>query len=333
MLSQYMLLQTIELTLKREIRTFKSRLKKTVASSNGIATLTRHFTDFQGKHLRPIMTMLAAKAVSPDKSLNQSHFDMAVIVELIHNAALVHDDVLDEANLRRQVKTYNQRWGNEIAVIFGDYLFARLFSHIIKVPSAKLLKNISETSTRVCMGELNHLMKRFNPDGLSEAEYLDIIDNKTASLFALATYLGSSVSTKDTKIINALKSYGRNFGLAYQIMDDYNDIAKSDQTSGKSTGNDLFNGKITLPIIRTAQNSPEPVRRRMKNILSALNNNSRDLLRHKKQLHQLLQENGALDYTHQQAEKYVHSAIKNLKELKNSAYKDILIDLAESVIA
>jgi len=253
-------------------------------------------------------------------------------VELIHNAALVHDDVLDEAKLRRNVRTYNQRWGNEMAVIFGDYLFARLFSHILTVPSARLLAVISATSNQVCLGEMKHLMKRFNPEGLSEKEYLDIIDSKTASLFALATYLGAAASTDNKKIIAALKSYGKNFGLAYQIMDDYKDIAESDQTSGKSTGNDLFKGKITLPIIRTARNSPENIRKRMKAILSSVNNNGCDLLAHKKQLYQLLKQNGALDYTYQQARHYVNSAIKNLSVLKDSTYKDILIDLAESVI-
>jgi octaprenyl-diphosphate synthase len=304
-----------------------------VASSNGIAPLTSHFSGFQGKHLRPILTILAAKAVAPAKPLNQEHFNLAVIVELIHNAALVHDDVLDEAKLRRNVQTYNQRWGNEMAVIFGDYLFARLFSHISTVPSAKLLKVISATTNQVCLGELKHLMKRFNPNGLSEKEYLDIIDSKTASLFTLATYLGASVSTKDAKTINALKSYGRNFGMAYQIMDDYNDIAESDRTSGKSTGNDLFKGKITLPIIRSIRNATKSSRHQLKNILSAVNNNGRDLSDYKKQFHKLLKQNGSLDYTYQQARRYTNAAIKNLSVLKDSTYKDILIALAESVIS
>ncbi len=328
-----MLFQQIEKTLKSELKTFKTCLKKVVASSNGISPLTEHFTDFQGKHLRPILTMLAAKAVAPGKPLNAHHFNLAVVVELIHNAALVHDDVLDEAKLRRNVQTYNQRWGNEMAVIFGDYLFARLFSHITTVQSTGLIKVISATSNRVCLGELKHLMKRFNPHGLSEKEYLEIIDSKTASLFTLATYLGASVSTKDTRIINALKSYGQNFGMAYQIMDDYKDIAESDQTSGKSTGNDLFKGKITLPIIRTARNSPENISHRMKDILSSVNNNGRDLASKKNELHKLLKQNGSLDYTYRQARHYTNSAIKNLKVLKNSDYKDILIALAESVIA
>jgi len=327
-----MLSQKIEKTLKGELKTFKSCLKKVVASSNGISSLTEHFTDFQGKHLRPILTLLAAKAVAPGKSLNANHFNLAVVVELIHNAALVHDDVLDEAKLRRNVQTYNQRWGNEMAVIFGDYLFARLFSHITTVRSAGLIEIISATSNRICLGELKHLMKRFNPHGLSEQEYLDIIDSKTASLFELATYLGAVSSTNNKKTITELKSYGRNFGLAYQIMDDYKDIAESDQTSGKSTGNDLFKGKITLPIIRTARNSPEDISKRMKDILSAVNNNGHDLSAHKMQLHKLLKQNGSLDYTYQQARHYTNSAIKNLKVLKNSIYKDILIALAESVI-
>jgi len=122
-------------------------------------------------------------------------------------------------------------------------------------------------------------------------------------------------------------------GSWFQIMDDYKDIAESDHTSGKSTGNDLFKGKITLPIIRTAQNSPEDICNRMKNILSSVNNDGHDLSAHKEQLHKLFKQNGSLDYTYQQAPHYTNSAIKNLKVLKNSTYKDILIALAESVIA
>ncbi|MEW6027494.1 MAG: polyprenyl synthetase family protein [Planctomycetota bacterium] len=363
-----MLHQKIENTLRHELKAFKSCLKKAVASYNGIAPLTEHFTDFQGKHLRPILTMLAAKAVAPGKPLKAKHFNLAVVVELIHNAALVHDDVLDEAKLRRNVQTYNQRWGNEMAVIFGDYLFARLFTHITKVESIPLLKAISEVSNKVCMGELKQLMKRFNPEGLSEKEYLEIIDHKTASLFELASYLGAVASTRNKRTVSALKSYGRNFGMAYQMMDDYKDIAETDQTSGKSTGSDLFKGKITLPIIRTALHSPDDIRNRMKEILSAvnpvrsepegtansehncgnsilsgakssllnasngINNNGQDLSAHKQQLHKLFKQNGSLDYTYQQARHYTNAAIKNLRVLKNSAYKDILIVLAESVI-
>ena len=115
-------------------------------------------------------------------------------------------------------------------------------------------------------------------------------------------------------------------------MDDYKDIAESDQTSGKSTGNDLFKGKITLPIIRTARNSPEDICNRMKDILTSVNNNGNDLSAHKEQLHKLLKANGSLDYTYQQARRYTNSAIKNLKALKNSTYKDILASLAESII-
>jgi octaprenyl-diphosphate synthase len=327
-----MLSQQIEKTLKGELKTFRSCLKKAVASSNGISPLTEHFTDFQGKHLRPILALLAAKAVAPGKSLNAHHFNLVVTVELIHNAALVHDDVLDEAKLRRNVQTYNQRWGNEMAVMFGDYLFARLFSHITTVQSAGLIKVISATTNRLCLGELKHLMRRFNPEGLSEKEYLEIIDSKTASLFELAAYLGAGASTKNPRIISALKSYGRNFGMAYQMMDDYKDIAESDQTSGKSTGNDLFKGKITLPIIRTARNSPEDICNRMKNILTSVKNNGRDLSAHKEQLHKLLKANGSLDYTYKQARRYTNSAIKNLSVLKDSTYKDLLSSLAESIL-
>ena len=327
-----MSLKSVEEILKSELKSFKCHLKDVVTSSDVIASLTEHFTGFQGKHLRPILTMLSAKTVAPNKPFNENHFNLAVIVELLHNATLVHDDVLDEAKLRRNVKTYNQRWGNEMAIIFGDYLFARLFSRITKLESSKLLKDISDTANRICLGELNHLLKRFDPYGLPEKEYLEIIYNKTASLFALSTYLGAIASTKDKNFSYALKQYGKNFGMAYQIMDDYKDIAISEKTSGKSTGNDLFKGKITLPIIWAIRNVSKTHRNKIKNILFSVMLNGNSLSAKKKKLCKLLEQTGSLNYTHQQARNYVNLAIKALTVLKDSTYKELLASLAISII-
>jgi octaprenyl-diphosphate synthase len=324
-------LKPIEKVLKNELDKFKYLLKSVVVSSNGIAALTNHFTDFQGKHLRPVLTMLSAKAAAPNISLNNNHFNLAIIVELIHNAALVHDDVLDEAKLRRNVNTYNQRWGNEMAVLFGDYLFARFFSHSTLIESPELLKSISETSNQICIGELKHSLKRFD-FRLSEKEYLEIIHNKTASLFALSTYLGTAVSTNDKKTINALKTYGTNFGMAYQIMDDYQDIVASEQASGKSMGNDLVKGKITLPIIQALRKSSEFHRGRLKKLISSILLNGNKLSTEKKKVYNLLEQTGSLIYTHQLAKNYIKRAIKSLALLKNSTYKDLLTSLAESML-
>lgn len=327
-----MLFNNAETVLSRELTVFKRRLKQVVASSDGIGPLTRHFDDFQGKHLRPIMLMLALKAVAPAKPINAKHIDLAVTMELIHNTALVHDDVLDESRLRRNVKTYNQRWGNEIAVIFGDYLFARLFSHIIHIKSEALLKEISQVCIQLCLGELRHLNKRFNLLGISQKEYLEIINNKTASLFELSSYLGAVSATKNPKIIAAMKQYGRNFGLAYQIMDDYWDIVSSDRSSGKSTGNDLFKGKITMPIIRTIEHPSKKYQTRLKQLIKSLVLDGTNLPALKKELRVLLEESGALAYAHGQAEEYARKAVENIAPLPDSNYKKLLAGLAMSII-
>ncbi|MDI6732359.1 MAG: polyprenyl synthetase family protein [Planctomycetota bacterium] len=361
------MIKHISKILARDLKRFEHYLKKVVLSANGCpdlstfrgfkrqegrpecfrGALATHFNNFQGKRLRPILTMLSAKAVAPDKNLDTGLFDVAVIVELLHNAALVHDDVLDEARLRRNTSTYNRIWGNEIAVIFGDYLFARLFSHIIRIKPSELLKSISNTTNQICLGELKHLLRRFDPYALSEDEYMEIIDQKTASLFALSTYAGASLSTTNKKVISALKEYGRNFGMAYQIMDDYKDIVTSDKTSGKSTGNDLFNGKITLPIIRAIRTASKINRAKIKSILSSVIPNgtslhkggwsdrfaefippSAGLTARKKKLHRLLEQCGSLDYTLHQAQYYVNSAVRNLEILNQTLYKGLLTKIA-----
>ncbi|MFH0889272.1 MAG: polyprenyl synthetase family protein [Planctomycetota bacterium] len=325
-------LKPIEKNLRNELGTFRYLLKKAVISSNGISDLISHFKSFQGKYLRPILTMLSAKAVISDKPLDSNHFNLAVIVELIHNATLVHDDVLDEAKLRRNVKTYNQRWGNEMAVLFGDYLFARFLSHSTLIESPELLKAISETSNQICVGELEHMLKRFNLR-LSEKDYLKIIYNKTASLFALSTYLGTVISTANKKTINALTAYGKNFGMAYQIMDDYHDIIDSEKTSGKSIGNDLFKGKITLPVIQAFRKSSKTHQIRLKKLINSILVNGNKLSTSKKRFYDILEQTGSLSYTHQMARNYVNLAIKNLAVLKDSIYKDLLTSLAKSIVS
>ncbi|MFH1231510.1 MAG: polyprenyl synthetase family protein [Planctomycetota bacterium] len=325
-------LKPIEKILRNELDKFRYLLKSVIVSSNGISTLTDHFTDFQGKHLRPILTMLSAKAVISDKPLDNNHFNLAIIVELIHNAALVHDDVLDEAKLRRNVKTYNQRWGNEMAVLFGDYLFARLFFHSTSIESPQLLKTITATSNQICLGELEHSLKRFNLK-LSEKDYLKIIYNKTASLFALAAYLGIAVSTKNKRTINALTAYGKNFGMAYQIMDDYHDIIDSEQISNKSIGSDLLKGKITLPVIQSFRKSSKTHRIRLKELISSILVNGNNLSTNKKKFYAILEQTGSLIYTRQMSQNYVNQAIKNLAVLKDSIYKDLLISLAKSIVS
>jgi len=322
----------IETVLKGDLVNFKRRMKEVVASTNGISPLTSHFVKFQGKHLRPIILMLAAKAIAPKKALNKDHLNLAVTMELIHNTALVHDDILDESKLRRSVQTYNQVWGNEMAVIFGDYLFARMFTHITDIKSADILKNVSIACNRLCLGEMQHLNKRFDPFGITQKEYFDIIDKKTASLFELSAYLGAVSTTKDKKLIEAFKQFGRNFGMAYQIMDDYKDIMATDEDSGKSTGSDLRKGKITLPIIRTMDCGPAKYRLKLKNLIKSMATNGKNLSAKKKELSGLLEQTGSLDYTYQQAKDYARKANENISSLPDSVYKDLLISLTQSIL-
>tara|TARA_B100000686_G_scaffold339525_1_gene413733 strand:+ start:116 stop:1129 length:1014 start_codon:yes stop_codon:yes gene_type:complete len=199
-----------------------------------------------GKRIRPLLTLASAKLCGykeGDRDIN-----LAACVELIHNATLLHDDVIDNSELRRGLKTSNTIWGNPSSILVGDYLFSRCFEMMVRDGSTEILKLLSSTSSRIAQGEVLQLEYKGEIDLLEEA-YFNIINSKTASLFAAATKVGACITNKDKKEKDALESYGRNLGLAFQIADDALDYYSTETIFGKEIGKDFFEGKVTLPII------------------------------------------------------------------------------------
>jgi octaprenyl-diphosphate synthase len=199
----------------------------------------------RGKRLRPLMALLSGGAVG---AINSEHVDLAVIVELIHVATLVHDDIVDEAEWRRAQPTLNARWGNSLSVLLGDWLFAHALNLSARFDDVEVSREIARAAREVCTGEIIQTQRRFDLH-LGIDDYLRIVEMKTGSLFAAAADLGAMLSKADQTTRNSLRIFGQKIGTAYQIYDDCIDIAGSERLSGKTLGSDLRKGKMTLPVL------------------------------------------------------------------------------------
>jgi len=227
------------------------QIKYRLASEiNLIHKMTDYHLKSGGKRIRPLLTLAAAKLCGY-KDGNRD-VNLAACVELIHNATLLHDDVIDNSELRRGNKTSNSIWGNQSSILVGDYLFSRCFEMMVEDGSEEILKLLSSTSSRIAQGEVLQLEYKGEIDILEET-YFDIINMKTAALFAASTKVGACIVNKNKKEKDALESYGRNLGLAFQIADDALDYYSTRTIFGKEIGKDFFEGKVTLPIIFICQ--------------------------------------------------------------------------------
>lgn len=214
-------------------------------------TLIEHLRHYRGKRLRPALLLLTAKACGP---VTDDHRTLAAAVEMIHTATLVHDDVLDEAQLRRHLPTVNAGWGNKVSILLGDMLFTHAF-HLTSTVDGRACTIIGEATNRVCAGELRQVTERGNLN-LSEADYFAIIEGKTAALTECCGRLGALYAGASEEVAAKLASYGKNLGLAFQIADDLLDLVGHEETAGKTLGTDLAQQKLTLPVIHCLHKLP-----------------------------------------------------------------------------
>jgi len=288
--------------------------------------LGHYLLKHQGKHLRSCLLFLSARAAGG--RIKKPHLNLASIIELIHNASLLHDDILDEATLRRHQKTFNTQWNNETAVLYGDYLLTQALKLINQLPSFSIRELIVTATCSMCCGELAHTRQKFNLS-LKEPEYTDIIRAKTALLFELACHLGSrgNQSRSNSKIIKALTKYGLNFGMAYQIMDDCADLVSDESTLGKTIGRDFSKGLITLPIIRLIQSTPKNKRETLQRFIT-----TNTFPAKKKKIFKLLNQSQSLAHSYARAKDYIKEAQISLAPLNDSPYKHSLLLMAENII-
>ena len=220
--------------------------EKLISEVNLIRKMSNHHLRSGGKRLRALLTLESAKLTGYKE--DKRDINLAACVELIHSATLLHDDVIDESELRRGVKTTNSIWGNQSSILVGDYLLSRCFEMMVEDGDLEVLKLLSSTSSKIAQGEVLQLQHKGEADLLEET-YIDIINLKTASLFSAATKTGACLSGSNEKEKKALESYGRNLGLAFQIADDALDFYAKEKLFGKEIGKDFFEGKVTLPMI------------------------------------------------------------------------------------
>ena len=233
--------------LKKVESLIQQKLKSDV---NLIERMSNHHLSSGGKRLRALLTLESARLTGYEGDYRD--INLAACVELIHSATLLHDDVIDESELRRGVKTTNSIWGNQSSILVGDYLLSRCFEIMVEDGDLEVLKLLSSTSAKIAQGEVLQLQHKGEADLLEET-YIDIINLKTASLFSAATKTGACLSGSKEKEKKALESYGRNLGLAFQIADDALDYYAKEKLFGKEIGKDFFEGKVTLPLITIFQ--------------------------------------------------------------------------------
>lgn len=293
-------------------------------SSNNpfVERLVKHGFRLGGKRLRPALVLLSAQACS---DIRPQHLLLGAMVELIHTASLVHDDVLDEATIRRHLDTINARWDNEASILLGDYLFARAMCLASSLDDPFACRVISESARNMCEGELKQITGRGKYD-LTEADYFEIIAGKTAALTACCCRLGAHYAGAKPAVCEALARYGHDLGVAFQIADDVLDLLGDEATVGKSLGTDLGKQKATLPLIRLLATVSPRERVELVSLLSRSGNH------HVEALRPWFERGDAIAYAREKARWYTRRAGEELALLPASAACDSLLGLTDFVV-
>lgn len=294
--------------------------------------LVRHIQRYRGKRLRPMLVLVAGLASSPDgRPLTDAHRGLATVVEMIHMATLVHDDILDDAEVRRSGPTVNFLRGNETAVMLGDYLISHAYHLCSNLERPWLCRAVAATTNVVCEGELLQLSNRENWD-LDETTYFDIIRRKTASLCGACCGLAAELHEADDQVVHSLQVYGEKLGLAFQIIDDLLDLTGDEDTVGKTLGRDLQKSKLTLPLIHHLRLADPAERAKFLELLrrhSRLQVPDPELSR---ALRQALRNSGSVQYGNRFAESTIKDAKNALAVLPDSAARDLLLEMADAVL-
>ena len=276
-----------------------------------------------GKRLRPIITILAGKAVGHD---DEKLYSLAAMVEFIHTSTLLHDDVVDESELRRGRKTANNLFGNAAAVLVGDFLYTRAFQLMVGSGSMRILEVMADATNIIAEGEVMQLMNIGNTD-ITEEQYVQVIQYKTAKLFEAAAQVGAILGNASPEHEQALKDYGMYVGTAFQIIDDVLDYSGETEEIGKNVGDDLAEGKPTLPLIYLMRNGSEQA---ANDVRHALENADRSYF---EKIHDYVVNSDALPYSISEAKKAVDKAIASLDVLPDSEVKEAMIQLAKESLA
>jgi octaprenyl-diphosphate synthase len=294
----------------------RARLSSSVVLINQIAD---HIIASGGKRLRPMLHVLAAGAAGYH---GDQHIKLAAVIEFIHTSTLLHDDVVDESDLRRGRKTANALWGNAASVLVGDFLYSRSFQLMVELDNMRIMRILADTTNTIAEGEVLQLLNIGNAD-VDEASYLAVIERKTAVLFAAATELGGLLGGLPEHQVSALRRYGMELGYAFQIADDLLDYVSDAGTMGKNVGDDLAEGKPTLPLIYALQSADAEQKQSLRHAIEHGGLDSLD------RIIGAIRDSGALERTHERAVAHANAARHALGELPESPWRDALAALAD----
>jgi octaprenyl-diphosphate synthase len=316
-------LRTLYVPIAKELEQVENLLHNELRSDHPfVDQLVKHGFRLGGKRLRPALLLLAGKACG---NLREEHFVLGAVVELIHTATLIHDDVLDEATIRRHLDTVNARWDNEASVLLGDYLFARSICLASTLNDLFATQVLSATARIMCEGELRQIENRGDYN-LREEQYLSIIGNKTAELIACSCRLGAYYAGANAETVEAFRLYGYHLGVAFQIADDVLDLLGDENTVGKSLGTDLLKQKATLPLIRLLDQASPGERKELLDMLSDSGNHRLEKLQSR------FEQSNAISYARKRAISFTRMAADALHALPPSPALDCLHGITEFVV-
>ena len=290
-----------------------------------IPDVSEYLSSSGGKRIRPLLLLLSSRACgySGHKAIKHS-----CVVEFIHTATLLHDDVVDGADVRRGNPSANSKWGNEASVLVGDFLFAKSFELMSSEEDTRIVKTMSEACTLLSEGEVLQLINLYNTD-ITEEEYLKVVFRKTAALIAASCKLGAILSDSPNHIIESFNSYGKNIGYSFQLIDDALDYTGNENETGKKIGNDLIDGNITLPLLHLLSSIDEIRKERLKKIILE----SKVILEEDQSfVLKLMDEYDSVAYTRNLAKRYAENAKSSLSVIEKSENLDSLISLADFIV-
>ena len=301
-----------------EAKTVDSLILKKLSSDVVLINQMGHYiVNNGGKRLRPMLLLLAAKTLG---KVEHNHHILAAVIEFIHTATLLHDDVVDESELRRGKQSANAVWGNAASVLVGDYLYSSAFEMMVSTNIMRVMEILSKTTTAIAEGEVLQLLNCNNPE-TTEEKYLEVISRKTAILFSAATRLAAVVSNAGQEIEEKLALYGQHLGIAFQLIDDALDYKAIKEQLGKNLGDDLAEGKPTLPLIYAIKKGTQT---EADVIIDAIRNGKREAFN---EIYSIVKRTKAIEYTEQRANEEADKAMAALNVLPDNEFKQALMDL------
>ncbi|MCB1661967.1 MAG: polyprenyl synthetase family protein [Pseudomonadales bacterium] len=283
-----------------------------------VETISQYLVDGGGKRIRPLLVLLAANCCGYQGS---NHSLLAAIIEFLHTATLLHDDVVDTSELRRGRSTANAVWGNAPSVLVGDFLYSRAFQMMVELGDMRIMSILAHSTNQISEGEVRQLANVRNAE-LTQQEYRDVIKAKTAILFEASSYTAAVLSQVDNRQEQALKDYGLHLGMTFQLIDDVLDYEGDAKKMGKNVGDDLAEGKVTLPLIYTMENSNETELKLIRDTITNGNSTAAE-----QEIIALVNACGAIDFAKEQAQLEAQQAVLQLETLPNNQYRDALENL------